>query len=115
MYSSSGQRILDQQLRLRGGIESLVIAADLQLDDQSSNVLRIDGGGADRAVKMPASNRDGLLIRITNVGATNVLNLQDSTGAAIDGVTTALAVGRATWVVNEGGTWKHTGIETIVL
>ncbi len=115
MFTSSGQKIFDQQLRLRGGVETLTPGADLQLDDQSGNFLRINGEGADRAIKMPMSNRDGVPIRITNVGPTNALNLQDSTGAPIAGATAALAVGEAAWVVNELGTWRHMGIETVVL
>jgi hypothetical protein len=102
-------------MQLEGGVESLAISADLQLDDLSANMLRIDGGAGDRAVKMPESNRNGAIFRIANVGATNVLNLQDSTGSPISGVTTALGVGQAAWIVNEGGTWRHLGIETIVL
>lgn len=114
-YTTGGRTPLRQQLQLDGGVESLVLAADLQLDDRSANVLRIDGGAADRAVKMPAANRNGSIFRIVNTGATNVLNLQDSTGSPIAGATAALAVGAATWVVNEGGTWRHTGIESITL
>ncbi len=114
-YTTGGRRPLRGQLQLEGGVESLVLAGDVQLDDLSANVLLVDGGGADRAVKMPASNRDGVPFRIVNTGASNVLILQDSTGSAIAGVTTALAVATATWVWNEGGTWRHTGIESITL
>lgn len=118
MYTTSGRKPMRQQLQLEGGVESLTISATLQLDDRSANILRIDGGVADREVRMPASNRDGMAFRIVNVGATNALNLKRSDGTDIGGATAALAVGKATWVVNEGGgvgNWKHTGIETVVL
>ena len=114
-YTTGGRTPLRQQLQLDGGVQSLTLAADVQLDDLSANVLLINGTLADRAVKMPAANRNGSIFRIVNTGATNALNLQDSTGAAIAGATAALAVGAATWVVNEGGTWRHTGIESITL
>jgi hypothetical protein len=114
-FNSGTRRPLTYQFEIKNGVESLVLAATTQLDDRSSTILLVDGGVADRDLKMPASNRDGMVFRITNTGATNALNLQDSTGAAIAGATAALAVGEATWVVCEGGTWRHTGIETVVL
>lgn len=115
MYGSDNPRPLTSQLQLRGGVEVLAIAADLQLDNRSAQMLRIDGGAADRAVKMPAGDREGVPFWIANVGATNALNLQDSTGAPITGATAALAPSQAALVAYTGSAWVHFGIYAITL
>lgn len=116
MYGTTNRKPLTFQLQMRRGVDTVaVLTATLQLTDTASNFLRLDPGGADREVRMSATNRDGVPLWITHVGAANNLLLRDSTGAAISGVTTQLAPGQATIVVNEGGTWKHMGIVTITL
>ncbi len=115
-FKTGGRKPMTYQWQIRDGIETpAALTGTLQLTDSSSNFLRLDGGAADRELRFPASNRDGVIFRITNVGATNNILLRDSTGAAISGVTTALAPSEGAWVVNENGTWKHMGIEAITL
>ncbi len=116
MFPTTNRRIFDYQLQLRGGIDTpAALTGTLQLTDASSTFLRLDPGVANREVRMPATNRDGVPFWITHAGAANNLLLKDSAGVDIQGATVVLTPGQATIVVNEGGTWKHMGIQTIVL
>jgi len=115
-YSTGGRRPNRGQLQLEGGLEApATLAGALQLDDLSANVLALDGGLADRAVKMPASNRNGAIFWISNAGATNALDLQTSAGVAISGATASLAIGKAAQVGCVDGVWRHFGIYSITL
>ena len=64
---------------------------------------------------MPASNKNGAIFWIANVGATNALDLETSAGAAIAGATASLAVGKAATVGCIDGAWRHFGIYSITL
>ncbi len=115
-YLTTNRKPLTYQLQLRRGIDTVAaLTGTLQLTDKSSNFLRLDPGAANRELRMPASNRDGVVFWITHVGAANNLLLKDSAGVDIQGVTVVLTPGQATMVVSEGGTWRHMGIQTIVL
>lgn len=108
-YLTENRKPLTFQLQLRRGVETLAITGTLQLDDASSTFLRIDPGAANREVRMPASNRDGVAFWICHEGTLNSLLLRDSTGATIGDVS-QLGPGEVALVVNEGGTWEHMGI-----
>ena len=115
MFRTSGRKPLTYQFQIRRGVETpAVLTATLQLTDRSSNFLRLDPGAANREVRMPASNRDGMVFWIQHVGPSNNLELRDSTGATI-GTTSDMVPAKATICVNEGGTWKHMGIRDAVL
>lgn len=119
-YPSDNPRPLTSPLLLRGGYEVATISDTLQLDDSSSQILAIAGGAADREVRMPASDREGVAYMVINTGATNALLLRTSTGANVDGFGPSSAVnqlgpGERALVVNVGGTWGHLGVDAVAL
>lgn len=120
MFASDARRIFDSQLQLRGGFEEPVaLAGTVQLGLASAAFQLLDPDGVDREVRMPDESLppdiDGTVLRIVHGGGANLLLLRDSAGAPIAGVTTQLAAGQAAWVAFNGTSWRHYGIETIVL
>lgn len=116
MFLTGGRKPQRYQTQIEGGFDApATLAGTLQLDDRSGNVQLLDGGAADREVRMPASNRSGVPIEVVNVGATNNLQLKDSTGTDIAGATAVLTPGQSALCVFVGIAWRHTGIRTIVL
>lgn len=59
MFSTGAARVVNQQVRLRGGVESSTLAANLTLDERSSHVQVLDPGGANRDVTLPANELTG--------------------------------------------------------
>ncbi len=115
-FNTSGRKPITYQLQIRGGVDTpATLTGTLQLTDRSANFQFLDGGAADREVRMPATNRDGVIFRIVNAGATNDLLLKDSAGTNVLGTTALLTPSQAAWVVNEGGSWLHLGRESITL
>lgn len=119
-YTTGGRRPMRQQMQLDGGFQQLTISGTLQLDDASANHLLVNGGLADREIRMPASAKNGVYFKITNTGGTNVLQLRTSTGGNVDGfspasATNQLGVGETALVACIDGTWGHTGVYAVTL
>ena len=68
MFTTGGRKPTRYQMQLDGGHDFTVIAGTLQLTDSSANVQIVDGGVADREVRMPASNRDDVPFRRNGYG-----------------------------------------------
>ena len=120
-YTTGGRTPLRQQLQLEGGVEALSLTDDLQLDDLSANYLAIDGGLADREIRMPAENRPGSLFYIVNTGGANALNLRTSTGASVSGFgpgggVDSLAPSQAALCAYDPvAGWAHFGVVAVTL
>lgn len=65
--NTGARKVITALFALRGGFEVLTLSGDLVLNEFSAQVLRIDPGGAARAVTLPAGE-EGDWFCIVNVG-----------------------------------------------
>lgn len=91
----------------------ITLAANLTLTDEHTNFLRIDPGGSARDVTLPAeATSEGAAFRILNTAdAAENLVVKDDAGATV----VTISQNEAAWVVCDGTSWNHMGIESIAL
>ena len=91
----------------------ITLAANLTLTAGYTNFLRIDPGGSARDVTLPAeATSEGMAFRILNTAdAAENLVVKDDGGSTI----VTISQNEAAWVVCDGTSWNHMGIESIAL
>ena len=100
-------------LRWSGGHNVETLTGDKTLTITDARMQKLDPGGAGRDVNLPAeATADGIAYRILNAAdAAEDLTVKD------DGASTIVTISQneAAWVVCDGTSWVHMGIETIAL
>lgn len=117
-HTTEGRRPLTYQLQIRGGYGSATLTGTTQLTAKSSQLLRLDPGGANRNVDLPGpdqgiADNEGLVFEILNTAdAAESLTVRNPAG----GTVVTISQNEKCRVVGTGGTsWTHMGIQTIAL
>lgn len=109
-YLNKALKRLMSQLRLEGGIEEQTLSGDVDLDELSANILRVDPGGSNRNVDLPAEETsDGLPFFILNVAdAAENITVRNDAGSTI------VVLGRYEGAIVgcDGSNWKVYGFFT---
>lgn len=117
-FNTEGRRPLTWPLVVKGIFGSATLTGDVQLTPKTSQLLKIDPGGAGRNVDLPGpdeglANSDGNAFLITNTAdAAEDLTVRNPAGAT---VVTISQNERALVIGTGGAAWDHMGIETIAL
>jgi hypothetical protein len=100
-------------IRWSGGHNVETLSDDKVLTSGDARMQKLDPGGADRDVDLPAEAiSDGIAYHITNAAdADEDLVVKDDGGSTI----VTIPQNRAAWVVCNGTAWVHMGIQTIAL
>lgn len=102
---------IEKHLALKNGIEDLTLTGNLTLDLSYGNRLRIDPGGNNRDVTLPAhTGNNGVWFDIVNTAdAVENLVIKDSAGSTV----VTLNQNERVHVQSNGSAWKHMGVQTI--
>lgn len=91
---------IPRPLLLEGGVESKIIAANIELKDIDSLFQIIDGGAINRDVTLPQI-KNGRVYLVFNSGASHDLVLKDQGGSTVG----TIPHGEHHWVVCDGANW----------
>ena len=117
-FAGSGRRPLTSPLQVKGGVGEATLTGAVILTARSSQMLRLDPGGANRNVDLPGpdegiEDNNGLNYTILNTAdAAENLVVRNPAGAT---VATVSQNERCTFVGVGAQVWAHMGITTIAL
>lgn len=102
-YPGSAKKALTAQVSFKGGVDTLTLTGALTLDATSSNILKLDPGGASRDVTLPAEeSNDGLFFWVKNAAdaAEDIVLKNDAASTIV-----TLNMGEAALVACNGSSW----------